>query len=76
MEVDKMILVDKLVITLLQIITVVVVEISMVEISQETVAVMVSNLAVRVKMMVTLVETKDVEIEEDLTAAQMSEGLE
>ena len=58
-EVDKMILVDRLVITLVQIITVVVVGVSMVEISQGTAAVMASHLAIRVKTMVTLVETKE-----------------
>ena len=73
-EVDKMILVDR--ITLVQIITVVVVGISMVEISQGTVAVMVSHLAIRVKTMVILVETKETEVEANLTPAQMSEGLE
>ena len=50
-EVDKMILVDRLVITLVQIITVVVAEISMVEISQGTAVAMVSHLAIRVKTM-------------------------
>ena len=71
-----MILVDKLVITLVQIVTVVVVGISLVEISQGTVAVMVSHLAIRVKKMVTLVETKEIEVgvETDLTPAQMLEG--
>ena len=71
-----MIMIEKLVITLVQIVTVVVVEISMVEISQGTVAAVVSHLAIRVKTMVTLVEAKEIEVEEDLTAAQMSEGLE
>ena len=72
-----MILVDRLVITLVQIVTVVVVEISMVEIGQGTVVVMVSHLAIRDKTMVTLVETKEIEVEvgADLTPAQMSEGL-
>ena len=55
-----------------------VVGISMVEISQEIVAVMVSHLAIRVKTMVTFMETKEIEleVEKDLTPAQMSEGLE
>ena len=71
-EVDKMILVDRLVLIIVQMETVVVVEISMVEISQGTVAVMVSHLAIKAKTMVTLVETKEieVEVEEDLTPAQ------
>ena len=73
-----MILVDRIVLIIVQMVTVVMVEISMVEISQGTVAEMVSYLAIRVKTMVTLVETKEieVEVEEDLTPAQMSEGLE
>ena len=73
-----MILVDKLVITLVQIVAVEVVGISMVEISQGTVAVMVSHLAIGAKIMATLVETREleVEVEEGLTSAQMSEGLE
>ena len=62
-----MILIDTLVITLAQIVAVVVAGISMVEISQGTVAVMA-----------TLVEIKEteVEVEEGLTPAQMSKGLE
>ena len=38
---------------------------------------MVSHLAIRVKTMVTLVETKEIEVgvEADLTQAHMSEGL-
>ena len=62
----------------MQIVIVVVVGISMVEISEGTVAVMVSHLAIRVKTMVTLVETKEIEvgIEADSTPAQMLEGLE
>ena len=77
-EVDKMILVERLVITLVQIVTVVVVEISMVEISQGTVLIMVGHLAIRVKTMVTLEVIKEIEVgvEADLTPAQMSEGLE
>ena len=75
-EVDKMILVDRLVLIIVQMVTVVVVEIPMVEISQGTVAAMVSHLAIRVKIMVTLVETKEIEVEEGLTPAQMSDGLE
>ena len=73
-----MILEDRLVITLVQILTVRMVGFSMVEISQGTVEVMVSHLAIRVKTMATLVETKEieVEVEADLTPAQMSEGLE
>ena len=61
-----------------QILTMGVVEISMVEISQETVAVMVSHLAIKVKTLVILVETKEieVEVEERLIPAQMLEGLE
>ena len=66
-----MILVDKLVITLVQITVV------MVEINQGTVVVMVSHLAVEAKVIATLVGTKEIEVEaeEDLTPAQMSEGL-
>ena len=77
-EVDKMILVDRLVITLVQIIKVVVVEILVVGISQGTVAVMVGHLAIRVKTIVTLVEIKEtgVEVEADLTPTQILEGLE
>ena len=73
-----MIMIDRLVLIIVQMVTVVVVEISMVEISQGTVAAMVSHLAIRVKTMVTLGETKEieVEVEEDLTPAQMSEGIE
>ena len=72
-----MILVDRLVITLVQI-TVVMVEISMAEINQGTVVVMVSHLAIEAKIIATLVEIKEIEVqaEEDLTPAQMSEGLE
>ena len=68
-----MILVDRLVITLVQMVTVVVVEIS-----QGMMAVMVSHLAIKAKVMATLVETKEieVEVEEGLTPAQMSEDLE
>ena len=68
-----MILVDRLVITLVQIVTVVVVGTSMAEISQGTAVVMVSHLAIRVKTMIILVEIKEIEVEEDLTPAQMSE---
>ena len=76
-EVDKMILVDRLIITLVQT-TVVMVEVSMVEINQGTVVVMVSHLAVEAKIIATLVETKEIEVEaeKDLTPSQMSEGLE
>ena len=39
---------------------------------------MVSHLAIEAKIIATLVETKEIEVEaeEDLTPAQMSEGLE
>ena len=76
-EVDKMILVDRLIQIMVQMITVVVVEISMAEIRQGTVVVMVSHLTIRAKIMETLVETREieVEVEEGLTLAQMSEGL-
>ena len=59
-------------------ITVVILEVSMVEISQRTVVVIVSHLAIEAKIIATLVETKEIEVEaeEDLTPAQMSEGLE
>ena len=72
-----MILIDRLVITLVQK-TVVMVEVSMVEINQGTVAVMVSHLAIEAKIIAILVETREIEAEaeEDLTPAQMSEGLE
>ena len=72
-----MILVDRLVITLVPIIRVVMVEVSMVEISQGTVVVMVSHLAIEAKIIATLVETKEIEVkaEENLTPAQMLEGL-
>ena len=54
------------------------VEISVVEISQRTVATMVGHLEIKVKIVATLVETKEieVEVEEDLIPVQMSEGLE
>ena len=73
-----MILVDKLAITLVQVIAVVVVGISMVEISQGKVAVMVSNLAIEAKILATLVEIREIEVEVEagLTPVQMSEGLE
>ena len=77
-EADKMILVDRLItITLVQI-TVVKVEVSMVEINQGIVVVMVSHLAIEAKIIATLVETKEIEVEaeEDLIPAQMSEGLD
>ena len=47
-------------------------------INQGTVVVMVSHLAIEAKIIATLVETKEIEVEaeEDLTPAQMSEGLE
>ena len=48
-EVDKMILVDRLVLIIVQMVTVVAVEISMVEISQGTVAAMVNHLTIRSK---------------------------
>ena len=72
-----MILVNKLVITLVQI-TVVMVEASVVEINQDMVVVMVSHLAIEAKIIATLVEPKEIEVEaeEDLTPVQMSEGLE
>ena len=59
------------------VVVVVVVGTSMADISQGTVAVKVSHLAIRVKTMVTLVEIKEIEVgvEADLTPAQMSEGL-
>ena len=53
-----MILVDRQVITLVQI-TVVMVEVSVVEINQETVLVMVSHLAIEAKIIATFVETKE-----------------
>ena len=76
--IDRMTRVGGTVPPLVQIVTMVVVEISMVEISQETVAVMVSHLAIKVKTLVILVETKEieVEVEESLIPAQMLEGLE
>ena len=53
-------------------------EVSMVEINQGRAVVMVNHLALEAKIIATLVETKEivVEAEEDLTPAQMSEGLE
>ena len=41
-----------------------------------TVVVMVSHLAIEAKIIATLVEKKEIEVEEDLTPGQMSEGLE
>ena len=58
----------------------VIVEVSVVEISQGIVAAMVGHLTIRVKIMATLVGTKEieveVEVEEDLTPAKRAEGLE
>ena len=52
----------------------------MVEISQGTVMVMVDHVAIEVKTMVTMVETREIEVEVeaevDLIPVQMSEGLE
>ena len=72
-----MIPVDRPVITLVQI-TVVMAEVSMVEINQGTVAVMVSHLAIEAKIIAILVEIREIEAEaeEDLTPVQMLEGLE
>ena len=78
-DVDKMSLVDRQVLTIAQMVAVAIGEISMVEISPGTTAVMmVGHLATKAKVMATLVETKEIEgeVEEGLTPAQMSEGLE
>ena len=57
---------------------VVMVEISIVEISQGIVAAIIDHLAIGVRTMVTLVEIKEteVEVEVGLTPAQMSKDLE
>ena len=72
-----MILVDRLVITQVQI-TVVIVEVSMAEIDQGTVVVMASHLVIEANIIAILVEIREIEAEaeEDLTPVQMSEGLE
>ena len=75
-EVDKMMLVDKLVIVLAQMTIVVMVGISMVGISQEIVTAVIDHLAIGVRTMVTLVEIKGIEVEVGLTPVQMSEDLE
>ena len=75
-EVDKMMLVDKLVIVLAQMAIVVMVGISMVETSQEIVTVIIDHLAIGVRIVVTLVEIKGIEAEVGLTPVQMSEDLE
>ena len=71
-----MILVERTTTILVQIIIVTVVEISIVEISQETVVPIVSPLEIGAKIMAILVETKEIEaeVEVGLTPAQMSEG--
>ena len=74
-EVDKMMLVDKLVIVLAQTAIVVMVGTSMVETSQEIVTAIPDHLAIEVRTMVTLGEIKGIEIEVGLTPAQMSEDL-
>ena len=55
---------------------VVMVEISIVEISQGIVAAIIDHLAIGVRTMVTLVEIKETEVEVGLTPAQMSEDQE
>ena len=55
---------------------VVMVEISIVEISQGIVAAIIEYLAIGVRTMVTLVEIKETEVEVGLTPAQMSEDQE
>ena len=75
-EVDKMILVNRLVITLVPMAIVVMVGISMVETSQEIVTAIIDHLAIGVRTMVTSVEIKGIEVEVGLTPAQMSEDLE
>ena len=58
-----MVLANQVIITLAQMTTVVMVGISMVEINQEKVAVIIGHLAIGVKLMVTLVEIKEIEVE-------------
>ena len=71
-----MISVDQIItITQMQMAIVVVVGISMLGTYQETVIAIIDNLAIGVKIMVTLVEIKgvEIEVEVDLTPTQMSE---
>ena len=77
-EVDKMILIDRLIIILVPMAIVVMVGISIVEISQGVAIIVVSPLAIGVKILVTLMEIKEIEAEVEvcLTPAQVSEGLE
>ena len=75
-EVDKMMLVDKLVIVLAQMAIIAMVGISMIGISQEIVTAIIDHLAIGVRTMVTLVEIKGIEVEVGLTPVQMSEDLE
>ena len=73
-----MMLVDKLVIVLAQMEIVVVLGISVVGTSQEIVTATIDHLAIGVRIMVTLVEIKEIEakVEIGLTPVQMSEDLE
>ena len=66
----------KLVIVLAQMAIVVMVGISMIETSQEIVTATTDNLAIGVRIIVTLVEIKEIEVEVGLTPVQMSEDLE
>ena len=65
-----MILVDRLIITLVPMAIVVMVEISIVEISQGVATTAIGHLAKGVKTVVTLVEIKEIEVEVGLTPAQ------
>ena len=71
-EVDKMILVDRIIIILVQMATVVMVGISIIENSPGVAIIALGHLAMRVKIMVTLVEIKEIEVEVDLKPTQMS----
>ena len=73
-----MILVERLMITLVSVAIVVMVGISVVEISQGVAIIVVGPLAIGVKIVVTLVEIKEIEAEVEigLTPAQLSKGLE
>ena len=68
--------VDKLVIVLAQMAIVVMVGISIVETSPEIVTATTDHLAIGVRIMVNLVEIKEIEVEVGLTPVQMSEDLE
>ena len=58
--------------------TVIIVGISIVEISQGVTTIAIGHLAIGVKIVLTLVEIKEIEVEVEvgLTPAQVSEGLE